>query len=120
MRKPRTIQPAGRGQLPPSGPEPRARKVAPLSDAVQAFLSASGLGARIRDQRVFDAWNSALGPELARHARPARLRGGELLVQVDSAAHKSELEGFTGEHYLREANRLCGQRIARVVFKLDR
>ena len=120
MAKSRSIRPVVPGRRPAEGPEPRARAVAPMGAAVQAFLAASGLGSRIRDQRVFDAWNRAVGTELAARARPARLRGGELLVEVDSAAHKSELEGFTGEQYLREANRLCGQRITRVVFKLAR
>lgn len=115
------IEPAPRRPPVESGPEPRARTVAPMGVAMEAFLHRSGLGARLRDQRVFDAWSQVLGAELARRARPARFRGGELLVEVESSAHLGELESFTGEQFRREANRrLGGERIERVVFKLKR
>lgn len=101
--------------------DPRLRAVAPLAAAVQAYLRISGLGPRIQDSKIYRAWDEAVGPELARRARPARFRGGELLVEVDSSAHLGELQGFTGEQYRGEANRLLGAaRIERVVFKLKR
>jgi predicted nucleic acid-binding Zn ribbon protein len=103
------------------GADSRLRAVAPLSAAVQAYLRASGLGPRIRDAEIYRAWNEAVGPELARRARPARFRGGELLVEVDSSAHLGELQSFTGEQYREQANRLFdAPRIERVVFKLKR
>ena len=68
-----------------------------MSDAVGAFLRASGIGARTRHIPVHQAWNEAVGAALARRARPVRFERGELVVEVDSAAHLQELSAFTGE-----------------------
>lgn len=115
------MDPARRDAARKTGADPRARTVAPMGAAVQTFLHASGLGARLRDHRIYEAWNAVLGVDLARRARASRFRAGELLVEVDSSAHLGELQGFTGEHFRQEANRRLGaERIERVVFKLKR
>ena len=49
------------------------------------------------------------------------LRRKELVVEVESAAHKQELESFTAEGYRQQANRRLGtDRIQRVTIKLKR
>lgn len=101
------------------GNHSRRGGVQPLGRAVSQFLEASGLGAKMRDWKVHEAWRDALGPELAPHAVSVDFRRGELVVEVDSAAHKHELMNFTGEQYRQEANRRMGDnRIRRVKFKL--
>ncbi|MDE0914300.1 MAG: DUF721 domain-containing protein [Planctomycetota bacterium] len=99
--------------------QPRRGGVAPLGRAISQFLATSGLGAKMRDLKVHEAWRDALGPELAPRATSVDFRRGELIVEVDSAAHKHELVSFTGEQYRQEANRRIGDnRIRRVSFKL--
>ena len=101
--------------------EPRARAVAPMSDAVRAYLRATGLDARLRASRIHEAWARAVGPALAERARSVLFRDGELVVEVASSAHLGELRGFTGEQYRVAANRILGsERITRVTFKLRR
>lgn len=93
--------------------------VGSLGQAVQQFLKESGLGEKMRDWPVYEAWAKALGDELARRARPVDFKHGQLFVEVESAAHLSELRGFTGERYRALANRHLGaERIRRVSFKL--
>ena len=93
--------------------------VAPLGRAISQFLQTSGMGDKMRDWKVHEAWRDALGPELAQHATSVDFRRGELVVEVASSAHKHELVNFTGEQYRREANRRMGNnRIRRVSFKL--
>ncbi len=93
--------------------------VAPLGRAVSQFLEASGLGAKMRDWKVHQAWRDSVGSELAQHATSVDFRRGELIVEVDSAAHKHELVNFTGEQFRQEANKRIGEnRIRRVSFKL--
>lgn len=96
--------------------------LAALGDVMRQYLDASGLGQRLRDWPVYDAWRVAVGEELARRARPVDYRrGGELVVEVESAAHLQELRNFTGERYRALANQRLGQeRIRRVTFKLKR
>lgn len=104
-----------------SGRRALVRDAVSMQDAVGRFLRASGLGARMRGWPVFQAWIDAAGTELARHARPVRFERGELLVEVESAAHYQELASFTGETYRQRANeRLAKPEIRRIVFRLKR
>ena len=92
-----------------------------ILDSLKAFLRESGLGARMRDWKVYEAWSDALGAEMSRRALAVRFDKGELLVEVGSAVHLHELRNFTGEQYRRVANQRLGQeRIRRVAFKLKR
>jgi len=92
-----------------------------IQDALDGYLRASGLGARLRTWPVFRAWIEALGPDLARRAKPVRFERGELVVEVDSATHFQELASFTGEGYRERANaRLPKPDIRRVAFRLKR
>jgi len=92
-----------------------------MQDALGGFLRASGLAGRMGYWPVFQAWIEALGVDLARRAKPVRFERGELLVEVDSAAHFQELASFTGEGYRERANaRLPKPDIRRVVFRLKR
>ena len=75
----------------------------------------------MRHVAVFQAWNAALGTALARRARPVRFERGELVVEVDSAAHYQELAAFTGEGFRERANEGLGEpSIRRVTFRLKR
>jgi hypothetical protein len=92
-----------------------------LGDAIGAFLKDSGLGPKMREWKVYDAWREVLGPELGKRARAVAFRRGELVVEVESAAHLQELKTFTGEAYRIAANRSLGsERIRVVAFKLKR
>ncbi len=89
--------------------------------AVKEFLSVSGLGAKLRDWPVYDAWRKALGEDLSRRARAVDFRRGELFVEVESAAHHHELANFTGERYRNLTNQHLGRAAVRKVsFRLKR
>lgn len=92
-----------------------------MQDALKFFMRDSGLSSHMRHWPVFEAWNDVLGKDLARRARPVRFQGGELCVEVESAAHLHELKNFTGEQYRALTNeRLGKQEIRRLVFRLKR
>ncbi len=92
-----------------------------MGQAVKAFLAESGLGNKLRDLPIYEAWQAALGEELAHRARPVDFRRGELIVEVESAVHLQELANFTGERFRQLANRDLGsERIRKVTFKLKR
>jgi Dna[CI] antecedent DciA-like protein len=95
--------------------------VHPAGQAVREFLRASGLGAKLRDYPVYEAWRKALGDELGRRARAVDFRRGELIVEVESAAHLHEFANFTGERYRQLTNQHLGREaVTRVSFKLKR
>lgn len=100
--------------------------VSSFQDALGEFLQSSGLARHMEAFPVFDAWNAAVGPDLARLARPVRFQRGELTVEVESAAHLHELTSFTGEGYRLAANQALEATqssqptIRRLSFKLKR
>jgi len=102
-------------------PRPARKDPVAIGDVVQRFLRASGLSAHMRHFAVYEAWDSALGKELARRARPVGFQNGLLSIEVQSAAHLHELQNFTGEQFRTLANaRLGKSEIRKVVFRLKR
>jgi hypothetical protein len=95
--------------------------VAPLDAALKSFLRASGIGERLGPWATFQAFSQAAGPVFARHARAVRIARGELLVEVDSAAHLAELKGFRGEEIRARTNQILGrEEVRRIAFRLQR
>lgn len=93
----------------------------PIARVMKSVLRDSGLADGLRRARITAAWKDALGPQMARHTTIVRFRNGELVVEVDSAAHLHELKNFTGDGYRRIANdNLGAARIRRVVYQPKR
>jgi hypothetical protein len=84
------------------------------SDASAADVAARLLGrldktgAGLGQARAVTAWRDAAGPEVASHARGFALRGGELLVFVDSSVWANEL-CVLAEHYRSAVNQRLGK-----------
>jgi predicted nucleic acid-binding Zn ribbon protein len=104
----------------PSQPAPGAAAgPAPLGPTLQRILAHAARAHRGSDHRVHQAWKQALGPELARSARPTGFHRGELRVEVDSSARLQELRSFTGEGFRAAANRILGEEsIRKVTYKV--
>lgn len=89
-----------------------------MRDALAGFLRETHLDQRLREQQVLTAWKASLDPELHQHARAVRFVGGELVVEVSSAALLGELTSFTGEALRKATNkRLGADRITSVSYK---
>lgn len=69
----------------------RASMPHPMSRVLEQILRSYGLQERIHEYRVFREWPDAVGDQVARHARPARLQGKTLHVVVDSSPWMQEL-----------------------------
>lgn len=99
----------------------RGGRIAPLGDAVQRYLAATGLAQRKKNDAVYAAWDAAVGPELARTARATRFDRGQLVIEVANSALMQELAGFTGEAYRARTNELLTRPLVRrVTFRLRR
>ena len=101
--------------------------VAPLDAALKSFLRTSGIAEHLGPWTIFRSFAEAAGPEFARHARAVKFVRGELQVEVDSAAHLAELQGFLGEEIRARANEILGSAdsrkaadIRRISFRLRR
>jgi hypothetical protein len=78
------------------GDDRNRRGAVPLSSAIAGLLREHRIGSRDPLQALAPLLAEAAGPRLAAHLRPARLRGRELCVYVDSPSLLAELTAFTG------------------------
>ncbi len=67
------------------------RKIDKLSTTIDKILKARGMQNRLPEYRISSQWINVVGPAIARHAQPRTLRGGRLLVIVDSPAWMQQL-----------------------------
>ena len=90
-----------------------------IQDALQSFLKDAGItrshGIVVA---VFRAWETVVGREFAKRARPVRFQRGELTIETDSAALQFELVSFTGEEHRKRVNEILGRELVhRMIFK---
>jgi len=62
-----------------------------VSDILTAILKDRGWNRIVRQHRVFDEWDEAVGSIIAQNARPIRIDRGVILVIVSSPAWTQEL-----------------------------
>jgi len=95
----------------------RDRRASPtrLADVLRAALDRLPVAQRLEDYVVWTHWDAVVGPTLAAHARPERLRRGVLVVGVDSPEWMQELQFL--KHQIRERlNVRAGRDVVREVF----
>ena len=93
----------------------RAGTPTSLGDALRAVLARLPNAAELADYAVWPHWDALVGPTLARHAQPVRLRRGVLLVAVDSAEWMHELQYLKHDLCARVNERL-GRNAVREIF----
>jgi predicted nucleic acid-binding Zn ribbon protein len=69
----------------------------PLSDSLDALLRALRGGERRTTATVFGRWTELVGEQIAAHARPVKLDGGRLLVEVDEPGWATQLRFLEAE-----------------------
>ncbi|MCW2549438.1 MAG: hypothetical protein JWN96_3898 [Mycobacterium sp.] len=62
-----------------------------LGSAVSDLLAARGWQAQAAGASVLSRWESLVGPQVAAHSRPTRLRDGELVIEAESTAWATQL-----------------------------
>jgi len=92
----------------------RGREPTVLGEVLRAALARSPL-AELQHFELWTAWERVVGPAIARHAQPTRMRRGVLVVAVDGPEWMHEL------HWLKQdlrdrLNAHLGRRIVRDVY----
>ena len=62
-----------------------------IGSALSDLLAERGWQAQAAGASVLARWESLVGPQVAAHSRPARLRDGELVVEAESTAWATQL-----------------------------
>jgi predicted nucleic acid-binding Zn ribbon protein len=78
-------------------PKRRVSQPKEIGSLMGQVLSELGLEAAAAAFQVGQRWEDAVGPDIARHARPAGLRGNVLEVVVDSSVWSQQLQMQRGE-----------------------
>lgn len=68
------------------------KKIDPVGEVMSRFFHERGLDTRLRRYRAWQVWAQVVGPQIAAHARPARMRGDTLEVWVDQAVWMQQLQ----------------------------
>jgi hypothetical protein len=67
-------------------------RAAAAGNLLGEVLQRLGLTAKLREYRTWAVWDAVVGPQIAAHARPARVRDGVLEVRVDQAVWMQQLQ----------------------------
>ncbi len=94
---------------------PRADRPTRVGDVLRSALGRIPEAQRLADHAVWAHWDAVVGPTIARHARPERLRRGVLFVAVDSPEWMQELQ-FLKHQLLERLNARLGRAALRDVF----
>ena len=87
----------------------------PLGEVLRAALARLPLATPLADYDIWTHWDAVVGPTIARHAQPVRLRRGVLSIEVDSSEWMQELQFL--KHDLRaRLNARLGRAALRDVF----
>ncbi len=94
---------------------PPADRPRRLGDVLQAALERLPEAGRLADHAVWAHWDAVVGPTIARHARPERMKRGVLFVAVDTPEWMQELQFL--KHELRDRlNARLGRTAVRSLF----
>lgn len=66
-----------------------------LGDALGGYLRRIDRGGGLTQARVIEAWPDAVGSQIAQHTAGIHVRGGELIVYVDSPVWATELTALS-------------------------
>jgi predicted nucleic acid-binding Zn ribbon protein len=90
-----------------------------LKDIISGLLNDPALPFNPADARIWEVWDKAVGPAIAKHARPSWIRKGILRVEVSEPIWLQELK-FAAETIKEKLNnQLGGPKIKKIEFRLN-
>jgi predicted nucleic acid-binding Zn ribbon protein len=96
---------------------PPMKKAATAGTLLSQFLQQSGLAGKLHTYEAFLVWDEVVGPQIAAHAKPARIRDGVLEVRVDQAVWMQQLQLMKPKILTRLNERLGNQAIKDIFWR---
>ena len=81
-----------------------------MKGLIAAVVADLGLEDKLLEARARLAWAEAVGPVLARHTKPVRVRHGRMEVEVPSAVWRQQLS-FMKRDIITRINHALGQEV---------
>jgi len=94
---------------------PSMKKAATAGTLLSQFLQQSGLAGKLQAYESWRVWNEVVGPQIAAHAQPAKIRDGVLDVRVDQAVWMQQLQ-LMKPKILARLNERLGAEVIRDIF----
>ena len=94
-------------------PRPILDGVHALSASIHKAMLGLGLGTRVQEAEVLQAWRDIVGPFIATHSAPTRLKDGILYVAVLQPTIHFELERVWKPEIIRKMKARFGSRVVR-------
>jgi hypothetical protein len=95
-----------------------ARKIDKLSVTIDKILKSRGMQSRLQEYRISGQWARTVGLAIARHAQPLTLRGGRLVLIVDSPAWMQQLSLMRPEIIEKLNHNVGAQTVREITLKL--
>lgn len=99
---------------------PAMKKAAAAGALLAELLQQAGLADKLHAYESWRVWDEVVGPQIAAHARPARIRDGVLEVRVDQAVWMQQLQLLKPKILIRLNERLGGEPIADIFWRRGR
>ena len=80
--------------IPRGTPPPAEEDCATMDAGVEQVLKGLGLSGLQSTNELVERWEDIVGSQVARHSRPGRMNGSELIVYVDSSVWLHELQRY--------------------------
>jgi len=96
------------------------KKATAAGTLLSQFLQQSGLAGKLQAYESWRVWNEVVGPQIAAHAQPAKIRDGILEVRVDQAVWMQQLQLMKPKILARLNERLGGEIIRDIFWRRGR
>lgn len=94
---------------------PKMKRPAHLAELLAAIFAGKPLQGRLREGRIWQVWEEAVGPQIASRAIPASFRDGTLTIRVAGSSWMQQLSLLKGE-IISRLNDACGEPLVREIF----
>ncbi|NIQ94399.1 MAG: DUF721 domain-containing protein [Desulfuromonadales bacterium] len=96
---------------------PPMAKAEPVQRLLEGILKDKGMDGKLREFRTWLVWDQAVGPQIARNARPLRIRDGILELRVAHPVWMQQLQLMKPQLLKKLNERLEGARIRDLYFR---
>lgn len=94
---------------------PRLKRPLPLSDLLEAVFAGKPIQKRLRELKVWQVWEEAVGHQIASRAEPSAFREGVLTVRVAGSAWMQQLS-LMKQEIISNLNESAGETIVTDIF----
>lgn len=94
---------------------PRMKQASRAGSIANDLLSSQGYGRKLKEHQAWLVWEKVVGPQIAHHAKPLRIRDGVLEVRVDQPIWMQQLR-MMAPQILQRLNQALGEELIRELF----